>query len=123
MKESGNSLHRLLDCGRLGMQTGQRQSGLIAVTGLAADGMEQQGSGCNRLGPPRGIGQAHEQAPPVVDQGDEQRHHLAAGVIVRRNDPGLSSDVHDSGIAAIREDVGYGQRSDWWWADHDPISG
>jgi len=76
--------HRQLDLVSLGMQTGQSQCGLIAVAGLASDGVQQKRSGGNCFGTFVGIRQPREQTPPVVNQGDEQSHHLAARVIVRR---------------------------------------
>src|SRR5258708_19080976 len=60
------------------MAAGDRQGGAAGVTGLSADGLKQQWPAGDRFAMMIGVGQAHEQVPPVEDQRDVARHQTAA---------------------------------------------
>src|SRR6059058_2349015 len=54
----------------LAMRAADRQRDLPSVARLSRDGLQQQRSAGNRLTPMIRISQAHEQAPPVINQGN-----------------------------------------------------
>src|SRR5258708_18737990 len=60
------------------MAAGDRQGGAAGVTGLSADGLKQQWPAGDRFAMMIGVGQTHEQVPPVEDQRDVARHQTAA---------------------------------------------
>ena len=55
-----------------------RQPRLTGMVGLAANPVKKKRPAGARLAVVIGIGQAHEQTPPIVDQRDQSRHVLAA---------------------------------------------
>ena len=60
-----------------------RQPGLTSVVGLAGNPVKQKRPAGDRLAVVIGVRQAHEQAPPVVDERDQPRHVLAAFQVAR----------------------------------------
>ena len=66
----------------MGMADGD--AGLAAMAGEAGRGMQQERATGNRRGQLPGIGQAHEQAPPVVGQCGDPRHEAAALEVLGR---------------------------------------
>jgi len=62
----------------LGVLVTDEQTGLAAMRDRAGRGLQQQGSAGDRLTVLLGLGQAREDAPPVVDQRGHARHEPAA---------------------------------------------
>src|SRR5437763_697878 len=68
----------------LAMRAADPQRDLPSVARLSRDGLQQQRSAGNRLAPMIRISQAHEQAPPVINQGNAAGEQAAALQILRR---------------------------------------
>src|SRR5260370_5766905 len=68
----------------LAMAAGDRYGGAAGVAGLSADSLKQQWPAGNRFAMMIGVGQAHEQVPPIEDQRDIACHQRAALEIAGR---------------------------------------
>src|SRR5258708_31849902 len=62
----------------LSMAAGDRQGGAAGVAGLSADGVKQQWPTGDRFAMMIGVGEPHEQVPPVEDQRDVACYQTAA---------------------------------------------
>src|SRR5215475_11221030 len=62
----------------LGVAAGDRHGGAAGMAGLPADGLKQQWPAGDRFAMMMGVGQAHEQIPPVEEQRDHARNQAAA---------------------------------------------
>jgi hypothetical protein len=79
----------------LAVAAGDRHGGAAGVAGLPADGLKQQWPASDRFAMMIGIGQAHEQIPPVEEQGDHTRRQTAALEVAGREaaQPPLVSSI------------------------------
>ena len=83
LKLAGHAHEHLAGLVEIGVLPGQRDRGLARMLGASADRGHQPGSAGHGFEPGFGVGQAHKQAPPVVDHGHRARRQLAAMQIVR----------------------------------------
>jgi hypothetical protein len=66
------------------VRAGDLHGGLIPVPGLPGDALQGQRPRGDGFGVFTGDSQAHEDRPPVVDQGDDPPHDLAALPVLGR---------------------------------------
>jgi hypothetical protein len=83
LKLAGDAHEHLPGLVEIGMLAGQRDRGLARMLGASADRGHQPRPAGDGLEPGFGVGQAHEQTPPVVDQRHRARRQLAAMQVVR----------------------------------------
>src|SRR3954447_22858241 len=76
-KEGANPRQGGLSLSSRAVGTGDDQGRLTGMAGSPRHAMQQEGSAGNGFHTTVGIGQATEQAPPVVNQSDTARHHPA----------------------------------------------
>jgi hypothetical protein len=83
-KKTSDAGQRLLGAVMLAVAAGDRHGGAAGVAGLPADGLKQQWPAGDRFAMMMGVGQAHEQIPPVEEQRDHARNQAAALEIAGR---------------------------------------
>ena len=83
LKQGGDTHQGCPRLFEMGMQAGQRDRRLARMLGPAPDRGHQPWPAGDGLAPRIGMGQAHEQAPPVVDQRHAPGGQLTAMQVVR----------------------------------------
>lgn len=83
LKLAGDTHEHLPGLVEAGMLAGERDRGLAGMLGAPADRGHQPGPTGDGLESGFGVGQAHKQTPPVVDQRHGTRRQLATMQIVR----------------------------------------
>ena len=83
LKLAGYAREHLPGLVEVGVLAGQRNRGLARVLGAPTDRGHQPGPAGDRFEPGFGVGQTHEQTPPVVEECHRTRRQLATVQIVR----------------------------------------